>query len=74
MTLKTNENDPNNRGRQQEEIELRSIWLRSAELAQTPREDLINELLERYSSVSGILRLFSGFDFTPKKPRRVLVL
>lgn len=27
MTLKTNENDPDNRGRQQLEIELRSIWL-----------------------------------------------
>jgi hypothetical protein len=27
MTLKTHENDPNNRGRQQEETELRSIWL-----------------------------------------------
>ncbi len=27
MTLKTNENDPNNRGRQESENALRSIWL-----------------------------------------------
>jgi hypothetical protein len=27
MTLKTNGNDPNNRGRQRLEIDLRSIWL-----------------------------------------------
>ncbi|MEI6481714.1 MAG: hypothetical protein WCO19_05450, partial [Candidatus Saccharibacteria bacterium] len=49
-------------------------WLRSAESAQTPREDLINELLDRYSSVSSVLRLFRNFDFTPKKPARALIL
>lgn len=27
MTLKTNENDPNNKGRQRLEIDLRTIWL-----------------------------------------------
>lgn len=77
MTVRTLQNDDNNRDEGIEKtqlVALRTIWLASEDLTQTPRENLISDLLDRYSSVRDVLLLFRNFEFIPKKPVRVLVL
>ena len=50
------------------------VWLASADLAQTPHEDIIDQLLGRYPIISRLLYLFRDFDFTPRQPVKLLTL
>jgi len=50
------------------------VWLHKAELAQTPHEDLVLQLTDRYYALAKVLHLFKGFDFVPRTPAKQLVL
>jgi len=49
-------------------------WLRAAALSQTPREDIIKELLERYAYVEMALDIFRDFDFIVKESKQKVVI
>jgi len=53
---------------------LRLSWLHKAGATQTQRKELVNDLLNRYSSLESCLHLFRNFSFVAREPKVALVL